>query len=239
MADDPLKTTMIAELRQVIKRMHYPLEMMLACVRWYAAYPLSLRHIEEMMAERGVPVDHATIHRWAVKILPVLAAVFQRRKRSVGLSWRMDETYIKMDSQWKYLYRAVDRDGSTIDFLLTAKRDLSAARRFLERAVNLHGVPETITIDESGANTAAIDSVIADADVDILRRQSKYLNNIVEQDHRAIKRLTRPMLGFKSFRCAARLIAGIETMHMIKKGQLSCSGGQPMSAAAQFYSLAF
>ena len=112
----------------------------------------------------------------------------------------MDETYIKVSGQWKYLYRAVDREGETVDFLLTAKRDLAAARRFLERAINLHDVPEKITIDKSGANTAAIESVKADACVDILMRQNKYLNNnIVEQDHRAIKRITRPMLGFKSF----------------------------------------
>lgn len=92
---------MIETLRKVIKRMHYPLEVMLTCVRWHAAYPLSLRHIEEMMAERGVCVDHATVHRWAMKILPVLAAVARRRKRPVGASWRMDETYIKVAGQWK------------------------------------------------------------------------------------------------------------------------------------------
>lgn len=109
------------------------------------------------------------------------------------------ETYIKVAGEWKYLYRAVDREGDTVDFLLTAKRDLAAARRFLERAINLHDVPEKITIDKSGANTAAIESVKADACVDILMRQCKYLNNIVEQDHRVIKRITRPMLGFKSF----------------------------------------
>ena len=138
---------MIKALRKVIKRAHYPLEIMLICVRWYAAYPLSLRHIEEMMAERGVVVDHATVHRWAIKILPVMAAVFRRRKRPVGMSRRMDETYIKAAGQWKYLYRAVDRDGDTIDFLLRAKRDHAAARSFLEQAIGLHGVPEKITID--------------------------------------------------------------------------------------------
>ena len=109
---------MIDELRKVIKRLHYPFEVMLVCVRWYAAYPLSLRHIEEMMAERGVFVDHATVHRWAIKLLPALALVFRRRKRPVGVSLRMDETYVKDCSQWKYLYRAVDRDGHTVDFLL-------------------------------------------------------------------------------------------------------------------------
>ena len=207
---------MIQALRKVIKRMHYPLEVMLTCVRWYAAYPLSLRHIEEMMAERGVGVDHATVHRWALKILPVLAAVFRRRKRPVGMSWRMDETYIKVAGQWKYLYRAVDPEGDTIDFLLRAKRDCAAARRFLERAIDLHGVPEKITIDKSGANTAAIKSIQTDSGADIEMRQIKYLNNIVEQDHRAIKRVVRSMLGFKTFRCARVLFAGIETMHMIR-----------------------
>lgn len=150
----------------------------------------------------------------------------------------MDETYIKVSGQWKYLYRAVGRDVDTVDFLLTAKRDLAAARRFLERLINLHDVPENITIDKSGANTAAIESVKADACVDILMRQNKYLNNIVEQDHRAIKRITQPMMGFKSFWSARIIIAGIETMHMIRKGQLERPGRQPVSAANQFYSLA-
>jgi putative transposase len=226
-------------LRKVLKRLHYPLDVMLLCVRWYAAYPLSVRNLEEMMAERGVEVDHSTVHRWALKILPVLAQVFRRRKRPVGRSWRMDETYIRVGKQWKYLYRAVDKLGHTVDFLLTAKRDHAAARRFFERAIGLHDVPEKITIDKSGANTAAVHSMVADSGVEIELRQSKYLNNLIEQDHRAVKRRTQPMLGFKDFHCAAKLIAGIETMHMIKKGQLDCPDGEVMSAAEQFYSLAF
>ena len=229
---------MIAALRQAIKRLHYPVEVMLVCVRWYVAYPLSLRHLEEMMAERGVLVDHSTIHRWAIKILPVFAAVCRRRKFSVGMSWRMDETYVKVGGQWKYLYRAVDREGDTIDFLLRAKRDHSAARAFLERAIDLHGVPEKITIDKSGANTAAIVSIQADSGLPIELRQSKYLNNVIEQDHRAVKRITRPMLGFKAFRCARILIAGIEIMHMIRKGQLRDIKDRASSPANQFYSLA-
>ena len=225
-------------LRRVIKRLHYPLEVMLVCVRWYAAYALSLRNLEEMMAERGVTVDHATVHRWTLKILPVLAGVFRRRKRAVGASWLMDETYILVGGQWKYLYRAVDRTGQTVDFLLTARRDEAAARRFFERAINLHDVPEKITIDKSGANTAAVRGLMADSGLAIELRQSKYLNNIVEQDHRTIKRRVRPMMGFKSFWAARRILEGVETMHMIRKGQLSCPKGSLTPAAQQFYSLA-
>lgn len=225
-------------LRGVLKRLHFPLEIMLVCVRWYAAYPLSLRNLEEMMAERGVTVDHATVHRWALKMLPVLAAVFRQRKSPVGLSWRVDETYVMVAGHWNYLYRAVDKLGHTVDFLLTARRDVLAARRFFERAIALHDVPISITIDKSGANTATVRGLVADSGLPIELRQSKYLNNIVEQDHRFIKRRTRPMMGFKSFGSAAKLIAGIETMHMIRKGQLRCSSGQPASASQQFYSLA-
>ena len=233
------RLTMIEALRRVIQRMHYPLEVMLVCVRWYAAYPLSFRNIEEMMAERGVFVDHSTLHRWSMKMLPVLAGTFRRRKRPVGLSWRMDETYIKVAGQWKYLYRAVDKDGDTVDFLLRAKRDHAAARAFFERAIDLHGMPEKITIDKSGSNTAAIVSIVVDSGLSIEMRQSKYLNNIVEQDHRGVKRITRPMLDFKTFRCARILIAGIEVMHMIRKGQLGAIKDQTSSPANQFYSLTF
>ncbi|MGF6604991.1 transposase-like protein, partial [Paraburkholderia sp. GAS448] len=113
---------------RVLKRLHYPLDVILTCVRWYVAYPLSLRNLEEMMAERGVSVDHSTVHRWALKLLPVLEKAFRSHKRPVGKSWRVDETYIKVNGQWKYLYRAVDKAGNTIDFLLRAHRDKTAAR---------------------------------------------------------------------------------------------------------------
>jgi len=191
------------------------------------------------MAERGVEVDHSTIHRWLIKMLPVLAAVCRRRKRPVGKSWRMDETYIKVAGEWKYLYRAVDKNGATVDFLLRTKRDHAAARAFFERALGLHDVPEKVAVDKSGSNKVAIVSIQDDSGLAIAMRHSKYLNNIVEQDHRAIKRVTRPLLGFKTFRCNRIIIAGIETMPMIRKSPLGDIKDRASSAANQFYSLPF
>jgi len=164
--------------------------------------------------------------------------VLTRRKLPVGSSWWVDETCVWVGGRWKYLYRAVDKLGQTVDFPLTADRDVAAARGFFERAIDLHDVPASITIDKSGANTAAVRGPIDDSGAAIELRQSKYLNNLVEQDHRAIKKRTRPMMGFKSFWSAAKIIAGIETMHMVKKGQLGCPGGLAFTAADYFYSLA-
>ncbi|SIT52099.1 transposase [Paraburkholderia piptadeniae] len=231
-------TTLNPAVARVLKRLHYPLDVILMCVRWYVAYPLSLRHIEEMVAERGICVDHSTVHRWALKLLPVLEKALRRRKRPVGKSWRMDETYIRVKGEWRYLYRAVDKDGNTIDFLLRAHRDKTAARRYFEKSIAQNGVPETVTIDKSGANLAALEAINDDRETPIRIRQSKYLNNLVEQDHRAIKRRTRPMLGFKTFRSARILLAGVETMHMIAKGQMKSARGTHPSAADQFYELA-
>jgi putative transposase len=221
------------------KGAHFPQDIILMGVRWYVAYPLSYRHVEELMAERGVPVDHATIQRWVVKYSPLLEEAFHRRKRPVWVSWRMDETYIKVKGEWRYLYRAVDKQGQTIDFLLTAHRDTEAALRFLKKAIRRHGVPEMITIDGSDANEAAIKRYNEEHGTTIIIRQVKYLNNMVEQDHRGVKRVTRPMLGFKSFEAAQDTLIGIELMHMLKKRQLVVEeGDEGRTAAELFYSLA-
>jgi putative transposase len=181
------------------KGSHFEREVVLWGVRWYVAYPISYRQLEEMMEERGVEVDHSTLNRWVLKYVPLLDQAFRVRKRRVGGSWRMDETYVRIRGQWKYLYRAVDKAGNNVDFLLTAKRDRKAALRFLYKAAGQHGTPAKITIDKSSASTAAIESYNAEHDTEVEIRQVKYLNNIVEQDHRAIKRQVRPMMGFKSF----------------------------------------
>jgi putative transposase len=220
------------------KGAHFPQDIILTCVRWYVAYPLSYRHVEELMEERGVSVDHATIHRWVLKYSPQLETAFHHRKRPVGTSWRMDETYIRVKGEWRYLYRAVDKSGQTIDFLLTEERDEQAAKRFLTQAIRRHGVPEKITIDGSAANEAAIKRYNEEYGTAIEIRQIKYLNNIIEQDHRGVKRVTRPMLGFTSFEAAQSTLVGIELMHMLRKGQLADGVEKGLTPAAQFYALA-
>ena len=220
------------------KGMRFPIDVILVCIRWYAAYPLSYRHLEEMMKERGVFVDHSSINRWTIRFLPLLEHAFRKHKRPVGGSWRMDETYIKVKGVWKYLYRAVDKEGKTVDFLLSTKRDKAGALRFFDKAMKTNGVSDKVAMDKSGANKAAMNEINARGKSQIVIRQGKYLNNLVEQDHRAIKRVTRPMLNFKSFRTARSILAGIELMHMIRKSQLMLEDCIELSFADQFYALA-
>ena len=219
------------------KGSHYPKDVILYAVFFYVRYGVSSRDLEEIMAERGVEVDHATLNRWVVKFSPSIAENAQARKKPTAISWRMDETYIKVRGKWTYLYRAVDRDGQTLDFMLSERRDTAAARRFFKRAVGTNGVPERIAIDKSGANLAGLQSLNVILKFTGTGRiinivQSKYLNNIVEQDHRFIKKITRPMLGFKAFYSAAATLAGIEAAHMIRKGQLGQNGMSPFKLFA-------
>ena len=211
------------------KGMHYPKSVILHAVFFYVRYAVSYRDLEEILAEHGVAVDHATLNRWVVKFGPLIADRAQARKRATAKSWRMDETYIKVKGRWTYLYRAVDRDGQTLDFMLSERRNLAAARRFFKRAIAGAGVPDRVVIDKSGANLAGLQAVNAilkftggGRTVEI--RQVKYLNNILEQDHRFIKRITGPMMGFKAFHSAAATVAGIEVAHMIRKGQIETNG---------------
>jgi len=216
---------------------HFPKCIVLQAVFWYLRYSLSYRDIEELMKERGVEVDHATVQRWVVKYTPILEVEFRKKKKAVGTSWRMDETYIEVKGIWNYLYRAVDKEGKTIDFLLTRKGDKKAAKRFLIKAIN-NCFPEKITIDGSAANKAAIEEFNSDNDTTIEPRQVKYLNNVVEQDHRAIKRITNSMLGFKAFDSASITLNGIEMVHPLRKWQLVTQDISVQSLAKTFYSLA-
>ena len=210
-------------------------EIIMLNVRWYLSYKLSYRDLEEMAAERGLQVDHTTVYRWVMKFTPELEKKVRSLKRTAGRSWRLDETYIKVKGQWKYLYRAVDKEGNTVDYLLTSKRDKKAAKRFICKAIRLNVVPLKINIDKSGANTAGINKYNSDENSDIEIRQCKYLNNIIEQDHRAIKQLCRSTLGFKNFRSATITISGFEAMRIIRKRQVSAEGS---TSAEIFYGMA-
>ena len=217
------------------KGAQFPRDVILHAVFFYVRYAVSYRDLEEILAERGVHVDHATRNRWVVKYASALAKVAQKRKAPTAPSWCLDQTYVKVRSNWYYLYRAVDRDGQTLDFMLFEHRDEVAALRFLARAISANGLPRACAIDKSGANTAGLKAMNeALRKVCSPRRirtyRSKYLNNIVEQDHRSVKRRTRLMMGFKSFRSAAATLDGIETAHMIRKGQLG--GGCPFAIYA-------
>jgi len=210
----------------------FPKSVIMQAIYFKFRFGLSYREIEELMAIRGVKVDHATIQRWVFKFSPQLEASFRRRKQEVGKRWRMDETYIKVKGEWRYLYRAVDKEGNTIDFLLTKRRQRMSAQSFLIKAIDNNGRPELINIDKSGSNKGAIKVYRRRSFVKIKIRQCKYLNNIVEQDHRFIKK--RVGLGYRDFESARRSISGIEVVHMIKKGQMN---SKCLSAYKAFYSL--
>jgi len=196
-----------------------PQSIILQCIRWYCSYALSYRNIEDMMAERGFKIVHSTLNRWVVHYAPKLEKAFHQKKKRPGDRWRLDETYLKVKGEWKYYYRAVDKQGNTIDFLLTAKRDTKAALRFFNKAIGRNGKPGLVNIDKSGANKAGINQFNVDNNRRVKIRQCKYLNNIAEQDHRRIKRITRLMLGFKSFQSAQSTLAGIELVAMLKKAK--------------------
>lgn len=225
---------------------HFEKDIILMLVRWYLAYSLSYRDIEELAKERGLSVDHSTINRWVIHYSPQLEERFRKKqKRPVTTSWRMDETYLKIKGEDVYLYRAVDKLGKTIDFMLSKKRDKQAAFRFFQKAMGQHGFPEKVTMDKSGANKAGIEAMnlfltflflLTGIFHRIMIRQNKYLNNLVEQDHRGIKRITKPMMGFKAWHSAKATIAGIELHRMLKKGQHQMAAN--LSVYEQFYALA-
>ena len=185
-------------------------------------FSLSYRDLEEMMIIRGAKIDHSTLQRWVKRFISLIDKRVRQRKKAVKGSWRMDETYIKLNGNWVYLYRAVDSQGHTIDFLLRARRDAGAAKAFFRKAFKENGRPDKVTGDKSGSNKVALDSFNKDIPEQerIEIRQIKYLNNIVEQDPRFIKKRARLTLGFKSFQSAKATISGIENIRMIQKGQI-------------------
>jgi IS6 family transposase len=202
-------------------------EVILLAVGWYLRFSLSYRDVEELLAERGLHADHVTVWRWVQRYAPEMERRLRSRLKPTNDSWRVDETYIRVKGKWVYLYRAVDSTGATIDFLLSAKRDAAAAERFLAKALGgeNHPAPRVINTDKHAAYPPAIAELKADGvlDENSKHRPVQYLNNILEQDHRAIKRRVRASQHFRSFWGAWRTIAGYEAIHMIRKGQAGCS----------------
>src|SRR5277367_6483382 len=206
---------------------HFDREIIVLCVRWYLRFKLSFRDLVEMMAERGLSLAHTTIMRWVHHYAPEFERRWNRFARPGGPSWRVDETYVKIRGEWVYLYRAVDREGNTVDFRLSARRDTVAAKAFFRKAIkSRESVPETVTLDGYAASHRAVREMKSDGELpeETKIRSSKYLNNLVEQDHRGVKLRLGPMLGFKRFRTAAVTIAGIELLRRIRKGQFNLGG---------------
>ena len=202
---------------------HYTAEIILLCVRWYLRYRLSYRDLKEMMHERGLELDHSAICRWVQHYGPTMQKRMTKYLKSPNRSWRVDETYIKIKGEWHYLYRAVDSDGQTIDFYLSKKRDHQAAKQFFKK---MHGLkrtkePRTMNVDKNAAYPLAFSQLQEEGlFVRSKLRRKKYLNNIIEQDHRRVKWKNRHAMGFFNFTSAKRTIQGIEAMHMLFKGQI-------------------
>ena len=197
-------------------------EIIMLFVYMKCRFSLSYRDLEELAHIRGAVIDHSTLQRWIKRFVPLIDKQVRKRKKAVGSSWRMDETYIKLNGCWIYLYRAVDSLGNTIEFLLRKRRDKDAAKAFFRKAFKNNDIPDKVNIDKSGSNKSALnsanDNLLENEKIEII--QNKYLNNIMEQDHRFIKKRTKPTLGFKNFQSAKITITGIENIRMIQKGQI-------------------
>jgi len=206
------------------KGRQYPGEVIVLCVRWYLRYPLSYEHVSELMAERVVEVDASCIWRWVQAYAPELNKRCRPFLKPTNKSYRIDETYIKVKGEDKYLYRALDSTGQTIEFLLTAKRDAAAAKRFLVKAIEASGnpMPRVMNVDKNPAYPAAVEALKADGVIPrrVVLRQCKYLNNIIEQDHRTVKKRVWLAKGYGSFQTAWRTLQGIEMVNMIRKGRV-------------------
>ena len=225
------------------KGRQFTAEIILWAVRWYLQFPISYRDLACMLSDRGVQVNHTTLFRWIQAYAPELDKCVRPHLRMTNGSWRVDETYIRVKGEWVYLYRAVDATGQTIDFLLSPKRDAAAAKRFFRKALRQpHTVtPRTITVDKNAAYPIATKAMKRAGELWRFAklRQVKFLNNIIEQDHRRIKRLVRPGLGFKSVTSAAQTLSGYEAMAMIRKGQIIGVPPKDMGAQRDFIATLF
>jgi transposase-like protein len=217
---------------------HFEPTIILLCVRWYCRYQLSYRDLEEMMNERGLAVDHSTFWRWVQRYAPEINKRMRPHLKMSGTSYRIDETYIKVGMSCKYLYRAVDKEGNTIESMLSAKRDVFAAKRFFKKMMRAdhRRLPFTISVDKNAAypeafTTSQSEKVMPE---DCRLRRVKYLNNIIEQDHRFIKKKVRASQCFKRFQTAERTLEDIEAVNMMRKGQVKRLSGSDAMGQAKF-----
>ena len=222
---------------------HFEPTVILLCVLWYCRYQLSYRDVEEMMRERGLDVDHSTVFRWVQRYAPEFNKRIRQHLKMSGTSYRVDETYIKVGKSCKYLYRAVDKEGQTIEFMLSAKRDVSAAQRFFKRMVRAEHRRLTfaISVDKNAAYPEAFTTSQAERIVpqDCKLRRVKYLNNVIEQDHRFIKKKVRASQCFKHFHTAERTLEGIEAVNMMRKSQIKRLAGSDAIGQAKFVASLF
>src|ERR1041384_3023023 len=222
---------------------HFEPTLILLCVRWYCRFQLSYRDLEEMMNERGLSVDHTTVFRWVQRYAPEINKRMRQHLKMSGTSYRLDETYVKVGTEWKYLYRAVDSSGDTIEFMLSARRDVPAAKRFFKKLMRAdhRRLPFSISVDKNAAYPEAFTTSQAEKVLphDCKLRRAKYLNNEIEQDHRFIKKKVRASQCFKSFHTAERTLEGIEAVNMIRKGQVKRLAGSAARGQATFVASLF
>jgi transposase, IS6 family len=214
----------------LFKRRRFPVEIILLCVRWYCKYGISYRDLAEMMSERGVAVDPSTIFRWVQRYAPEIEKRVRQYQGSRSGSWRVDETYVRVGGKWKYLFRAVDKHGRLIAFMLSDRRNTNAAYRFLRKAIKAMSTypPSSITTDKLASYPGAILRLQNEGLLpkDVVHRTSKYLNNVIEAYHGALKRVIRPTRGFQTMKTAAATLKGFEIMCMIRRGHCIQQGRQ-------------
>ena len=225
----------------IFRGRHFEPEIIATCVRWYLRFSLSLRNVEEMMAERGLMVDHTTVWRWCQKYGPMIYHRLRGKLKYTTTTWHMDETYVRIAGRWVYLFRAVDSHGDTVDFYLSETRDREAAKTFLQKALSNpdHRTPHMLCMDKCRIYPAAIRDLQAEGRFPqrCRRRTKRYANNRIESDHRNVKRRLRAMQGPRTMATAHRVIQGIEAVHMIRKAQLL--GSQRTNLATTSIALAF
>lgn len=228
----------MTDAARAFRGFRFPAEVILWAVRWYLRFPVSYRDLELMLADRGVEVDHVSLHRWVQRFAPELERRVRRHLRPCRGPWHVDETYVRVGGAWRYLYRAVDGAGQTIEFMLGAERDKKAAARFLRKAPGRANTrnPREVVTDRLRSYPGAIREMKRDGELwrFTRHRRGRWHNNRVEQDHRRVKRRTGPMLGFGSFRTARRTLAGVEAMAMLAKGQVRAVPGHDMPAQRTF-----